>query len=162
MSVIRNSFHICRQYFKPTYKSRYSLSSAPVPALLVIPSFSNFLFAKKEERRKLQKMPFGFDLSVSLTKTDVAVCVAALASYGALYAWKSRNNSKRLPHPPGPPGLPLIGNLRDLPSQPSWIEYLRMGEKYSEFLCTVLISRAYVNVLRDWSLQIRISSVSVC
>lgn len=161
MSVIRNSFHISRKYFKPTYKSRYSVlgpSSRPPGHSIIL----ELPLRRKEERRKLQKMPFGFDLSVSLTKTDVAVCVAALASYGALYAWKSRNNSKRLPHPPGPPGLPLIGNLRDLPSQPAWIEYLRMGEKYSEFLCTVLISRAYVNVLRDWSLQIRISPVSVC
>ena len=63
---------------------------------------------------------------------DASVVVAALVSCGALYAWHARSNPKRLPHPPGPPGLPLVGNIRDIPDHPAWIKYLEMGEKYRE------------------------------
>lgn len=36
--------------------------------------------------------------------------------------------------PPGPPGLPLLGNLLDIPQGPIWKTYLRWGMEYSE--CT--------------------------
>lgn len=32
-------------------------------------------------------------------------------------------NPQRLPHPPGPKGLPIIGNLRDVPKTQPWLKY---------------------------------------
>lgn len=42
----------------------------------------------------------------------IGVCVA-LILYGSLRIFF--NDSQRLPLPPGPKGLPLLGNLKDLP-----------------------------------------------
>lgn len=41
---------------------------------------------------------------------------------------------KPSPTPPGPPGLPLIGNILDFPKKESWKVYLQWGQQYSEFL----------------------------
>ncbi|KAI0094959.1 cytochrome P450 [Irpex rosettiformis] len=92
-------------------------------------------------------MPFGTDFD--FTNMNVAVCIAALVSYGALYAWKARNSTKTLPHPPGPPGFPLIGNLADLPSQPAWIAYLKMGEKYNSDIIRLNVLGSNIIILNS-------------
>ncbi|GJE96382.1 cytochrome P450 [Phanerochaete sordida] len=43
---------------------------------------------------------------------------------------RRREDDRRGAHPPGPPGLPLLGNLLDMPDNPSWTTYIRWGEKY--------------------------------
>lgn len=46
--------------------------------------------------------------------------------------WRSANPAN-LPYPPGPKGLPVIGNLLDLPSENPYEEYLRLSKQYGEF-----------------------------
>ena len=41
---------------------------------------------------------------------------------------------KKRPTPPGPPGLPVLGNLFDIPKKESWKVYLDWGKQYSMFL----------------------------
>ena len=36
--------------------------------------------------------------------------------------------------PPGPKGLPLVGNLCDMPAEKEWLTFARWGEKYGIFL----------------------------
>ncbi|KAH9167840.1 cytochrome P450 [Lactarius sanguifluus] len=44
------------------------------------------------------------------------------------YLLLQRRRRPSLPFPPGPKGLPLIGNLRDLPNEPgSWLKYEKLG-----------------------------------
>jgi len=58
----------------------------------------------------------------------VTVSVIALASY--LKSRDPRNRSK-LPYPPGPKGLPLIGNVLDLPRDiPIWEGFTKVAEMY--------------------------------
>lgn len=53
--------------------------------------------------------------------------VASLLS-AIVYRLLQRRQRPSLPFPPGPKGLPLIGNLRDLPTQYQWLKYERLGQ----------------------------------
>lgn len=65
--------------------------------------------------------------------TTVLVLVAALVLFQA-----GRKRLNRLPLPPGPPRLPLVGNAREMPSDEPWIWYgtelLEKYGAYSEYL----------------------------
>lgn len=41
-------------------------------------------------------------------------------------------NPKRLPHPPGPKGLPLLGNLFQLPQTYTWLTFADWAKQYGE------------------------------
>jgi hypothetical protein len=41
------------------------------------------------------------------------------------------------PFPPGPKGLPLIGNIADLPTSQPWVTFAKWGEIYGKFLLIV-------------------------
>ncbi|EKM54990.1 uncharacterized protein PHACADRAFT_119876 [Phanerochaete carnosa HHB-10118-sp] len=46
------------------------------------------------------------------------------------WAAQRREQKRKGSHPPGPPGLPLLGNLLDMPDNPSWTTYIRWSEEY--------------------------------
>ena len=64
-----------------------------------------------------------------ITFLDVITCLAALTL--AFIIWSRQNRAKLPSHPPGPAGLPFIGNLRDIPPDPAWSTYLEWSKKYS-------------------------------
>ncbi|KAI0362724.1 cytochrome P450 [Trametes cingulata] len=67
---------------------------------------------------------------MAVQSTDLLVfCVCAVLS--ALIWARSRRRSRE-PHPPGPPGLPLIGNLLDVPNPTDfpWNTYLNWSKQY--------------------------------
>lgn len=44
--------------------------------------------------------------------------------------WSSSRKSKLLPLPPGPKGLPVLGNILDIPIEQEWLTYTDWGKKY--------------------------------
>ncbi|KAH6879360.1 O-methylsterigmatocystin oxidoreductase [Coprinopsis sp. MPI-PUGE-AT-0042] len=56
--------------------------------------------------------------------------VAALALYQA----KRAERRSRLPLPPGPKGLPLIGNLLDIPQEKPWEVYSEWAKQYGDII----------------------------
>lgn len=68
-----------------------------------------------------------------------------LADWGVLFAsvsllWafskllsRRKRNARGLSLPPGPKGLPLVGNLFQLPQKEPWVEYDRLSKQYGVF-----------------------------
>ncbi|KAK0223367.1 cytochrome P450 [Armillaria fumosa] len=57
-----------------------------------------------------------------------------LASLGALLLYRqlSSTRRRRLPLPPGPKGLPLLGNLWDVPAEYPWLTYAQWTATYGD------------------------------
>ncbi|KAK0193932.1 cytochrome P450 [Armillaria mellea] len=62
--------------------------------------------------------------------------IAFLAIFGALLLHRLLSSIRRrgLPLPPGPKGLPLIGNLWDVPAEYPWLTYAQWAATYGDIL----------------------------
>ena len=47
--------------------------------------------------------------------------------------WATRKTKKHPPLPPGPSGLPILGNMFDLPKEKAWIKYAELANHHSMF-----------------------------
>ena len=65
---------------------------------------------------------------------SASACVLLALAVALCVLLYSRRNAANLPYPPGPSGLPILGNLLDIPKPPEWSTYLQWSEKYSK-LC---------------------------
>ena len=67
----------------------------------------------------------------ALLLSGIVACLIALSSY------YTRKNRLRLP--PGPKGLPIIGNAWDLAGDGrEWLTYQRWGREYSMWACSMI------------------------
>ncbi len=53
-----------------------------------------------------------------------------LAEIGLIYYISNLRRSPKLPLPPGPKPLPIIGNLFDVPQSKPWITYMDWSKAY--------------------------------
>ncbi|KAF7355964.1 Cytochrome p450 [Mycena venus] len=68
-------------------------------------------------------MPFSLLQSVGLA-------LFSWVLYLTIRSYTTRRRGKFLPLPPGPKGLPLIGNLFDVPKTQQWLTFIEMSQKY--------------------------------
>lgn len=66
-------------------------------------------------------------LIMEFTTTDL---LALLSSLALLLYYRHSRATKRYRLPPGPPGLPLIGNLLDMPKEQPCVKYLEWAQQY--------------------------------
>lgn len=67
-----------------------------------------------------------------LTLSTVLPCVAVVGVSVSCIRWL--NNRRRLPLPPGPKPLPLVGNLFQIPADYPWETYNEWREKYGDVI----------------------------
>ena len=65
-----------------------------------------------------------------------------------VYLLLQRRQRSLLPFPPGPKGLPLIGNLRDLPNDNQWLRYEKWGQDIGKQKAGLLIVALYQSMFR--------------
>lgn len=58
---------------------------------------------------------------------------ALILLLGCVVVWFARRTRNRLPLPPGPTGLPIVGNILDFPSEKPWLKYMEWVKEYSEW-----------------------------
>jgi len=79
-------------------------------------------------------MPFFPDLTIGLQSVPgpifLLLCLVAVLCKNTSIMERRKANPGRLPLPPGPKGIPIIGNLRDIPSGQAWITYTQWKEQY--------------------------------
>ncbi|KAH9929106.1 O-methylsterigmatocystin oxidoreductase [Epithele typhae] len=73
------------------------------------------------------------DKGISLLSISGAVlCVVGVGYASLSLRWRARSHG--LPFPPGPKGLPLIGNIFNFPTTWAWVEFQRLGAEYGDVL----------------------------
>ena len=55
--------------------------------------------------------------------------LAVVVGFGGLTLLVMRAGKRRLPYPPGPRSLPIVGSLFSIPSQEEWITYKKWSEE---------------------------------
>ncbi|KAI0321419.1 cytochrome P450 [Amylostereum chailletii] len=60
------------------------------------------------------------------------------------FLWKWIRRGQRLPFPPGPPGLPLVGSLFEFPAHHPWYTFADWGEKWGGILSVNLFGQKFV------------------
>ena len=70
----------------------------------------------------------------------VALCLLRVA----FRRWRAAR--ARPPLPPGPRGLPLIGNLLDMPSEQEWRTFARWGDQYGGLSSVTILGQTLVIV----------------
>jgi hypothetical protein len=58
---------------------------------------------------------------------EIPLLVFLVAAFLAVRVYQRR---RRLPYPPGPRRLPLVGNLFDIPKEFSWLSYAELSKKH--------------------------------
>ena len=86
-------------------------------------------FARGLKARQVSVVGCHYSPMSLLTAHSSAFLVAIPAVLVLALAWTWRRSNAR--RPPGPRGLPLVGNLFDMPKSHEWLQYAEWSRQYS-------------------------------
>jgi hypothetical protein len=64
---------------------------------------------------------------------DASITIWVALGGTIVYSLFSRHTRSQSPLPPGPKGLPLIGNVLDIPSKYPWEKYMAWSKEFGEW-----------------------------
>nr|BAL05094.1 cytochrome P450 [Phanerodontia chrysosporium] len=77
---------------------------------------------------------------------SVVTYVLAAVSCASLLILHTRRRPR---YPPGPKGLPIVGNLLDVPTHNAWIKYKQLGKKYGSDIIHFEVFGSHIVVLNS-------------
>ena len=88
------------------------------------------------------------------------ILLAVVVAFSGLAFLAVRTSRRRLPYPPGPRRLPIVGNLFSMPSQEEWIVYKKWSEDHGQCMLTAFVSCS--TLFRIWRYTCRCNGVPYC
>ena len=71
------------------------------------------------------------DLDLHIYPTVPLILALLYVLYArSIATWRARSRGR--PLPPGPPGLPLVGNLFNIPGERAWLDFQDLSAQYGE------------------------------
>ncbi|CDO68741.1 hypothetical protein BN946_scf184989.g7 [Trametes cinnabarina] len=77
----------------------------------------------------------------AFTTSDVLVIALAFALFVLI---RQATRSRKAPLPPGPPGLPILGNAFDIPKEQAWIPFRDLSSKYGDVIALSALGRTLI------------------
>ncbi|KAF4601249.1 hypothetical protein EYR38_005901 [Pleurotus pulmonarius] len=78
----------------------------------------------------------------------IARLLAASLFFAIFIVLRIKFRPRRLPLPPGPKGLPLVGNILDMPKEQEWLTFAKWGEKWGD-ICSISILGQTIIILNS-------------
>ena len=121
-------------------QSIYLSRKSPITVLHINPTQIDFISKEHSQNGTIPlrlSTPSPAMLSLDMNDKVFFVAFLCVATSSLALIWKRKRSGAKLPFPPGPKGLPLLGNVLDIPKDvPIWVAFTSTAQKFSMYqLC---------------------------